>query len=233
MAKRMRFYQATSAAEGRPARSGAALRDIMERVRRNQPHDYVAGPLVAGLPGEDWLALAAFYNPAEAERLQSMLDAAGVAVRAERDRRLRRVLVRVADRDRALPIVLARAADARDSSLWRNDRLFSRRKVAAPARVIRGQQFDRKSEPAVRATFRVPLRRCDPVRWRTQRRAAWDSVGCICGAAFGPNLAALALWANGGPTSAVAFLFAGMLGAGLGAWAGKAFGFVAGTIECG
>lgn len=233
MANRMRFYQATSAAEGKPARNGAALRDVLERVRRNQPRDAAAGPLVAGLPGDDWLALAAFYNPAEAKRLEAMLDAAGIAARAERERRLRRVLVRVADRDRALPIVLAHAADARDSSLWRNHRSFSQRKVATSARVTRGQQSARRSEPVVRAAFRVPRRPRDAVQWRTQRRVAWDSVGCICGAAFGPNLAALALWANGGPTSAVAFLLAGLLGIAIGAWAGKAFGFFAGTIECG
>ena len=219
--ERTKLYQSASGGEGKPARSGAAMRDALERIRRHQPRGDLAGPLAGGLPGDDWLALAAFYDPAEAERLQAMLGAAGVAVRIERERRLRKVLVRVVDRDRARPIVFAHAAGSRDSSSWRKDRSLSRKKVAI------------KQAPVARPACRAPRRPSDPLVWRLQRSAAWNSIGCICGAAFGPNLAALALWAAYGPTSAFAFLFVGLLGITLGAWAGKAFSFLASAIENG
>jgi hypothetical protein len=234
MAEETRFFQASPAIEGKPARSGAAMREVLERVRRNQPRGDLAGPLTGGLRGDDWLALAAFYNPAEAQRLRSMLDAGGIAVRIERQRRLRMVLVKFADRERANPIVLEHAIDAHDSSLWRKERTILRRKVAGATHIAGGLQAAMRRPPVARPTFRAPRRPCDRALWRKQRADAWKAVGCICGAAFGPNLAALGLWAvANGSSSVVAFLFAGLLGIPLGASAGRAFGVLAGKIECG
>lgn len=233
MAEEAKFHQASPATGGKPARSGADMREVLERVRRNQPRSDLAGPLAGGLRGDDWIALAAFYDPAESQRLQSMLEAGGIAVRTERQRRMRKVLVKFGDRERAKPIVLEHAIDAHDSSSWRTDRAIPWRNVASRPRVAPRRQVARQRLPAVRSTFRAPRRPCDPVLRRKRRADAWKTVSCICGAAFGPNLAALALWpiANG-PPSVVAFSLAGMLGIALGASAGRGCGLLAGAIEC-
>ncbi|HUY92304.1 MAG TPA: hypothetical protein VMV10_26420 [Pirellulales bacterium] len=113
---RMAFYEAPAVGAGKPARSVGAIRSMLETVRENQPQRERAGPLAAGLPGDEWIAVAAFYDPAEVERLRRMLGHAGIEVRVERFRRMQKALVRMADKDRAQPIVLEHAADCRDSS---------------------------------------------------------------------------------------------------------------------
>lgn len=116
---RMAFYQASALNEGKPPRTGDAIRGVLETVRKQQPQRNLAGPLVQGLPGDEWIAVAAFYDRAELERLRWMLESADIAVRVERARRMRKALVRVADKERAKPIVLEHASDCRDSSLRR------------------------------------------------------------------------------------------------------------------
>jgi hypothetical protein len=116
---RMTFYQAPATGGGRPARSGAEIRGVLETVREHQPPRDRGGPLVEGLAPDDWIALTAFYDPAEIERLKRMLAEAGISVRVERSRRMRQALVHVADMERARPIMLEHAGEARDSSRWR------------------------------------------------------------------------------------------------------------------
>lgn len=116
---RMTFYQAPALGEGKPPRTGDAIRSVLETVRKLQPQRNLAGPLVQGLPPEEWIAVAAFYDRAELERLRWMLESGGIAVRFERARRMRKALVRVADKERAKPIVLKHASDCRESSRGR------------------------------------------------------------------------------------------------------------------
>jgi hypothetical protein len=112
----MAFYQAPAVSGGKPARTGDAIRGVLEGVSKLQPQRELTGPLVQGLGGDDWIAVAAFYDEKETERLRSMLEAAQIAVRVERDRRMRKALVRAADKELAKAIVLEHAADCRDSS---------------------------------------------------------------------------------------------------------------------
>jgi hypothetical protein len=113
---RMPFYQAPATGGGRPPRSGAEIRGVLETVREQQPPRERGGPLVEGLAPDDWIALTAFYDPAEIARLRQMLAESGIPVRVERSRRMLQASVRVADIQRARPIVLEHGREARDSS---------------------------------------------------------------------------------------------------------------------
>lgn len=108
---RMAFYQAPAVGEGKPARTGDAIRGVLDTVRQNQPPREPVGPLALGLPSEDWIALASLHDKKQVERLRRMLEEAGIATRVERARRMQIVLVRAADKDRAKPIVVKHAVD--------------------------------------------------------------------------------------------------------------------------
>lgn len=138
---RMPFYQAAATGGGRPARSGAEIRGVLETVREHQPRRERGGPLVAGLAPDDWIALTAFYDPAEIERLKHMLAEAGIAVRVERSRRMWQALVRVADMERARPIMLEHGGGARDSSAGRKQYARAWPKVGAMCGFAFGANF--------------------------------------------------------------------------------------------
>ena len=204
---RMPFYQASAAGWGKPARSGSEIRGVLELVRQNQPARERVGPLAHGLAQDEWIALAAFYDPAETERLEEMLKHVQIEVRTQRMRRLTQTLVRVADRDRAKPIVAEHARGACDTVLWRQQR-------AGPW----AQRFAR----------------WNPIAWREQSAIAWMRAGGVCGAALGANLFAISVRvAAGAPLDLPAFLFAALFGAMLGYLAGSALGFLSGKIAGG
>lgn len=204
---RMPFYQTPIAGWGKPARSGREIRGVLELVRQNQPVREQAGPLVCGLAPDEWIALAAFYDPAEIERLEDMLKHAQIEVRTQPMRRMTQALVRVADRDRAKPIVAEHARDACDTILWRQQR--------AGAWAHRFALWDAIACPERRAT-------------------AWMKVGGVSGAALGANLFVISVRvAAAAPLDLRAFLFAALFGAMLGYLAGAALGYLGGKIAGG
>lgn len=108
---RMTYYQAPTVGAGKPARSGDAIRGVLDTVRQSQPPREPAGPLAGGLPSEAWIGLASLRDKKQVERLRRLLAEAGMATRVERRGRLRSVLVQAADKDRAKPIVVRHAVD--------------------------------------------------------------------------------------------------------------------------
>lgn len=108
---RMTFYQAPAVGAGKPARTGDAIRGVLDTVRGHQPQREPVGPFAGGLPSEAWIALASLRDKKQVERLRRQLAEAGLAVRVERRGRLRSVLVQAADKDRAKPIVVRHAVD--------------------------------------------------------------------------------------------------------------------------
>lgn len=108
---RMTYYQAPTVGAGKPARSGDAIRGVLDTVRQSQPPREPAGPLAGGLPSEAWIGLASLRDKKQVERLRRLLAEAGMATRVERRGRLRSVLVQAVDKDRAKPIVVRHAVD--------------------------------------------------------------------------------------------------------------------------
>ena len=204
---RMPFYQAPAAGWGKPARGGREIRGVLELVRQNQPARKRVGPLAHGLAQDEWIALAAFYDPAEIERLEDMLNHAQIEVRTQRMRRLTQALVRVADRERAKPIVAEHARDACDTILWRQQR------AGAWA-----HRFARWNAMACPERFAI----------------AWMQAGGVSGAALGANLFVISVRvAAGAPLDPLALLFAGLFGAMLGYLSGAALGYLGGKIAGG
>jgi hypothetical protein len=204
---RMAFYQASAAGWGKPARGGREIRGVLELVRQNQPVREQAGPLAHGLAQDEWIALAAFYDPAEIERLEEMLKYAQIEVRTQSMRRMTQALVRVADRERAEPIVAEHARGACDTVLWRQQR---------------------------EGAWAHRFARWDAIACPERRAIDWMRVGGVSGAALGATLFVISVRvAAGAPLALQAYLFAALFAAMLGYLAGAALGYLGGKIAGG
>ncbi len=101
----MPFFVAKPIEGGRPPRNADQIRAVLDAVHENNPDRAEAGPLAAGLPPDNLIAVAAFYDPVEVRRLRSTLKKEGIESETQPFCKQTQVLVRLADLCRSRPIV--------------------------------------------------------------------------------------------------------------------------------
>jgi hypothetical protein len=133
----MPFFVAKPIEGGRPPRNADRIRAVLDAVHENNPDRAEAGPLAAGLPPDNMIAVAAFYDPVAVSRLQSTLKKQGIESETQPLRKQTQVLVRFADLCRSRAIVDSFLAfKSRDTSAKSRRRLTAGQTL--PANINRG-----------------------------------------------------------------------------------------------
>ena len=117
----MRLTVAVPELCGKPARRDVELRSVLEAVHSKVPAA-PPGPLTAGLPPDEWIVVASYYNPQLVDRLVARLQDAGIECHSKPFRRQIQVLIHLGNLDRARPIIAGFELVARDS--WGYRRQF-------------------------------------------------------------------------------------------------------------
>lgn len=120
---RTKLAMAATDLSGKPPRTGADIRSVLQAVQANVPQ-VQAGPLVDGLPPSETIAVAAFYSSFATERLIELLARSGIDGQIKPLGKQFQVFVQAEDLDRAQVLVRSHAKSAADSSLYR--RQFAR-----------------------------------------------------------------------------------------------------------